>query len=140
LLHRVPKEEAGFSLVEVMVSIMLLSIAIIPMVGMFDMGLNSASKAGNYDGGRALANSNLQKVMALPYSTATDPAHYRPVNASTTPGTTVSCDTGIYTCGVTTHYVNDSFVDNSASTTKMRVEVIVSWAGGSYTTTGLKAQ
>jgi len=141
------KEQAGFSLVEVMVSIMLLAIAIIPMVGMFDMGLNSASKAGNYDGGRALANSNLQKVMALPYSTATDPANYRPVNASTTPGATVSCDTGIYDCGVTTYYVREKlpseggngFVDASASTTKMRVEVTVSWAGGSYTTTGLKA-
>ena len=140
MIHRLYNEERGYSLIEVMVSIILLSVAIIPMVGMFDMGLNSASRAGNYDGGRALANSNLQKVMSLPYSSATDPAHYRPVNASTTPGTTVSCDTGIYTCGVKTYYVDDSFVNNSATTTKMRVEVTVSWAGGNYTTTGLKAQ
>ena len=33
------KSESGYSLVEVMVSIMILAIAIIPMVGMFDLGL-----------------------------------------------------------------------------------------------------
>lgn len=115
------------------------------MVGMFDMGLNSASKAGNYDGGRNLANANLQKVQALPYSTAI--SIYKPLNATPTPGTTVSCNTGIYSCGVKTYYVREKlpsevgndFVDDSASTTKMRVEVTVSWTGGSYTTTGLKA-
>ena len=31
--------ESGYSLVEVMASIIILSLAILPMVGMFDMGL-----------------------------------------------------------------------------------------------------
>ncbi len=43
------KDETGYSLVEVIASIIILSIAIIPMVGMFDMGLNAATSSGNYD-------------------------------------------------------------------------------------------
>ena len=38
-----PSEESGYSLVEVMASIVLLSIAIIPMVAMFDVGLRTVT-------------------------------------------------------------------------------------------------
>ncbi len=135
------KDEGGYSLVEVIVSIMILGIAIIPMVGMFDMGLKTATTGSNYDKARALANANLEKVQSLSYADAK--VAYKPVNAG---GTTVSCDSGIFTsptgggCSVTTTYVNDSLSDNSTSTTKMRVEVTVTWDGGKITTTGLKAQ
>ena len=101
------------------------------------MGLNVASEAGNYDAARALANANLEKVLSLPYAEAK--IAYKPVNAAV-PGTPKSCNTGVYDCEVTTHYVSDSLVDNSAATTKMRVEVTVTWTDGNYTTTGLKAQ
>jgi Tfp pilus assembly protein PilV len=137
LSHKLLKEESGYSLVEVIASIMLLSIVIIPMVGMFDMGLNAATRAGNYDTARALANSNLEKVLSLSYPGAK--TTYPPVNG-TPAGTAVPCDEGIYDCEVTTTYVNDSLSPNSASTTKMQVEVSVTWAWGDYTTTGLKAQ
>ncbi len=135
---RLLKEESGYSLVEVIVSMFILTAAIIPMVGMFDMGLKSATTGGNYDGARALANASLEKVRALPYAGAQ--TAYIPVNATPTPGTPVACDQGIYDCAVTTTYVNDAFVANSATTTKMQVVVTVTWEGKSYTTTGLKAR
>src|SRR5204863_2984077 len=56
--------EAGYSLVEVMASIVILAIAIIPMVGMLDMGLKTATSGSNYDRARALANTNLEKIKA----------------------------------------------------------------------------
>ena len=118
---------------------MILTIAIIPMVGMFDMGLKSATTAGNYDGARALANANLEKVRSLSYADAK--AAYKPINATPTPGAAVSCDVEPYDCEVTTTYVDNSFNANSAATTKMLVEVTVEWDGGkTYSTTGLIAQ
>ncbi|MBA3388453.1 MAG: hypothetical protein H0U02_03690 [Rubrobacter sp.] len=62
------KDEAGYSLVEVIASIIILSIAIIPMVGMFDMGLNAATSSGNYDTARALAKKQMEKAQSLPYN------------------------------------------------------------------------
>lgn len=53
-----------------MVSILILSIAIIPMVGMFDMGLDAATRGANYDDGRALAKKQMEIVQSLPYATA----------------------------------------------------------------------
>ncbi len=67
MIDRLLNEERGYSLVEVVVSILLLSIAIIPMVGMFDMGINSATKAGDYDKARALANLKLEQAKSLPF-------------------------------------------------------------------------
>jgi Tfp pilus assembly protein PilV len=138
LFRRLLREELGYSLVEVIVSIMILAVAIIPMVGMFDMGLKSATAGSNYDKARALANGNLEKVRSLPYSSAT--VSYKPVNASS-PGTPVPCDQDIFDCEVTTTYVDDNLNPSSTAITRMQVEVVVEWDGGkSYTTTGLKAK
>src|SRR5215208_4787545 len=63
------REESGYSLVEVMVSIIILTIAILPMVGMFDMGLNSATTGSKYDRARTLANTELEQSKMLPYET-----------------------------------------------------------------------
>jgi len=51
-----------------MVSIMILAIAILPMVSMFDMGLNSATAGSQYDKARALANLKLEEAKSLPFS------------------------------------------------------------------------
>jgi prepilin-type N-terminal cleavage/methylation domain-containing protein len=67
------REASGYSLVEVMVSIVLLAIAILPMAGMFDMGLNSVTKASNYDKARTLANLKLEEAKSLPFD-STDAA------------------------------------------------------------------
>ena len=62
------KEESGYSLVEVMASIMILTVAIIPMVGMFDMGLTAATASSKYDKARTLANYKLEEAKSLPYA------------------------------------------------------------------------
>lgn len=138
---KVVKSEAGYSMVEVMVAILILAVAIIPMVGMFDAGLRAAVVGSNYDQARALANSNLEKVEAMSYQNAS--AVYKPVNAPT-PGSPVSCDQGIYTCTVTTKYASlnsGSVAPDPSARTMMQVEVRVSWNnGGPYSTTGLKVK
>ena len=138
MFRKLLREEGGYSLVEVMVSILLLSVAIIPMVGMFDMAARTTATAGRYDQARTLADRNLEKVRSLPYADAK--VTYKPANATPTAGAPVSCTSGIFTCNVTTTYVNNSFAANSGSTTKMQVVVTVTWSGRSYTTTGLVAQ
>jgi hypothetical protein len=72
-----------------MVSILLLSIAIIPMVGMFDAGLKTATTGSNYDKARAFANERLERTKVLSYAQVRDSF---PVNSSTPNGTT-----GVYT-------------------------------------------
>jgi prepilin-type N-terminal cleavage/methylation domain-containing protein len=132
LIHRLYNEERGYSLIEVMVSIMLLAIAILPMVGMFDMGLNSATTGSNYDKARLLANANLEAVSALPYSDA---------KVTYNPGTPVDCSEGVFTCEVTTTYVDDDFDPAPTSINMMLVEVTVEWPNGnSFATTGFKAR
>ncbi|MGH3090237.1 MAG: type IV pilus modification PilV family protein, partial [Rubrobacteraceae bacterium] len=66
--------ESGYSLVEVLAAIVILTVAIIPMVAMFDTGLRSATTSGNYDKARALANSNLEmaKTRSLSVGTGLD--------------------------------------------------------------------
>jgi Tfp pilus assembly protein PilV len=64
------KEEFGYSLVEVMASIIILSLAILPMVGMFDMGLQTATRGSNYDKSRALANLKLEEAKNLSFADA----------------------------------------------------------------------
>ena len=63
------REEAGYSLVEVMASIIILAIAILPMVGMFDMGLRTATTGSNYDKARTLANLKMEEAKSLPFAT-----------------------------------------------------------------------
>jgi prepilin-type N-terminal cleavage/methylation domain-containing protein len=82
------RDESGYSLVEVMASIMILAIAIIPMVSMFDVGLNAANRGSNYDKAWGFANQRLEHAKTLPYATVRDSF---PV-ASSTPGAG-----GIYT-------------------------------------------
>lgn len=50
-----------------MASIIILAVAIIPMVGMFDTGLETATLGSNYDKARALANKQLERAKGLPY-------------------------------------------------------------------------
>ena len=63
------REESGYSLVEVLASIIILAIAILPLVGMFDMGLNSATRGSNYDIARSLAKKQLEQARSLSYGT-----------------------------------------------------------------------
>jgi Tfp pilus assembly protein PilV len=90
------REEAGYSLVEVLFAIMLLTIALLPMVGMFDMGIKSATSSGNYDKARTLANLKMEEAKSLPFVDATDNfTDNFPVDGSSTP----DADTGYYNSG-----------------------------------------
>ena len=60
-------DESGYSLVEVLVAIVILAIAILPMVGMFESGLKAAGTSGNYDKARSLATLKLEQAKTLPY-------------------------------------------------------------------------
>jgi prepilin-type N-terminal cleavage/methylation domain-containing protein len=131
--------ESGYSLVEVMAAIMILALAILPMVGMFDAALRSAVLGGNYDKARALANEKLEEVRALPYRQpggAADSVIERHPPATPATGTE-----GIFTYTVRTNFVDASFShpSNSPPAPQMRVQVEVEWQGKSYTTTGFVA-
>ncbi len=142
MLNRL-KNEAGYSLVEVMVAIMILAIAIIPMVSMFDAGLRAAVLGGNYDRARAIANEELEEIRALPFRI--DGAPVDSVVEFYPPGTTTSCTAPIatgFTCQVQTTYVrldSSSVVADSSARTMLEVKVTVTWDGGSksYLATGL---
>jgi prepilin-type N-terminal cleavage/methylation domain-containing protein len=62
------KEESGYSLLEVMVAMIIMTLAILPMVGMFDMGLHSVTEGSKYDKARMLANLKLEQAKNLPFN------------------------------------------------------------------------
>ena len=68
MLHRHLRDETGYTLVEVMASIIILTLAILPMAGMFSMGLKSATSGSNYDKSRALANLKMEEAKSLPFA------------------------------------------------------------------------
>lgn len=82
---------------EVMVSILLLSIAIIPMVGMFDAGLKTATTGSNYDKARAFANERLERTKVLSYPQVRDVFPYEAPPPPPTPPPRPSGTTGVYT-------------------------------------------
>ncbi len=133
------KEELGYSLVEVMVAILILAIAIIPMVGMFDAGLRAATRGGNYDKGRALANEKMEGIRALSYKELV--AKYPP---GTYPPNAPACSTGVpgFSCEIRTFFVNTALASDANARSGMQIEVKVTWSGGSgeYQTVGLKTR
>jgi len=149
------KKEAGYSLIEVVVSIIILSIALLPMASMFDMGINSATEGSQYDKARALANMKLEEAKSLSFTTVRDNF---PQTGNATPYTTVNWINGPVGFGgfqyrVEKHYMNQppqiptstSFplgVAPSGTTTGLiRVTVFVQWDDGTtFTTYGLVGQ
>lgn len=136
------RDESGYSLVEVLVAILILSVAILPMVGMFDAGLRAALVGSNYDKGRALANKELEEVKALSYPAAVQA--YKPTNANPAGAANQNCDedlTDAFGCSVTTTFVNASLSPDPNSKIGMQVQVTVNWDSNSnsYTTTGFVA-
>ena len=151
------RRESGYSLVEVMASIIILALAILPMVGMFDMGLKSATTGSNYDKSRALANLKLEEAKGLPFASLQDNF---PVNGSTPDATTGYYDSGFIPASApftnfqyriekqymkkpdtsSTEFEQCDVIPNSCSTDTnlIRVTVSVRWADGNeYTTYGL---
>ena len=96
MFHRLLQTEAGYSLVEVMASIMILTIAIIPMVGMFDAGLKSATAGSNYDKARALANLKMEEAKSLPFDSTDATKQDVKDNFPEAAGTTTTYTSGSY--------------------------------------------
>ena len=68
-IRRLLKAESGYSLIEVLASMVILTLAIIPMVGMFDAGFRGTMSSSNYDKARALANLKMEQAKSLPFAT-----------------------------------------------------------------------
>jgi prepilin-type N-terminal cleavage/methylation domain-containing protein len=128
--------ERGYSLLEVLAAIMILSLAILPMIGMFDAALRAAVLGSNYDKARALANEKLEEVRALPYEQPGAAADS--VTERYPPSSPVAGTEDIFDYTVRTKFVDAAFSNpgDSPPTSQMRVEVEVEWQGKSYTTTG----
>lgn len=150
MLARFHKDEAGYSLVEVIVAIMLLGLAIIPMISMFDAGLRASMVGSNNDRGRAIASEELAEVQALPFTRPGAPATdsvvevYPPTNGPAGPGDhlcTPPVPTG-FDCRVETVFSKvdaSGVVADGAVRTMIQATVTVKWNGGSnsYSTTTL---
>jgi Tfp pilus assembly protein PilV len=163
-LSRLLREESGYSLVEVMASIMILTIAIIPMVGMFDAGLTAATASSKYDKARTLANYKLEEAKSLPFDRLKD--NFPEVSPTTTTYNgsgfyqssyrSVSGGAGADFTGfeyrVEKQYMSQpptdsaadpapasmEFVSSSTATDLIKVTVTVRWDGSKrYTTSGL---
>jgi hypothetical protein len=82
------KEESGYSLIEILASIVLLTIAIVPLVGVFDSALKSTTVSSNYDKARALSDLKMEQAKSLPFdsgnATIQDVEHNFPLAAGTT--------------------------------------------------------
>jgi hypothetical protein len=50
-----------------MVAIVVLTIAVVPMVGMFEAAIQAANASGDYDKARTCAVQKLEQVKSLPY-------------------------------------------------------------------------
>lgn len=61
--------DPGYSIVEVVVAIVVRTIALVPIVGMFDAALQATDVSGEYDEARTCAVQTLEQVKSLPYET-----------------------------------------------------------------------
>lgn len=146
--------QRGHSLVEVMISIVILCLAIIPMVGMFDAGLSFATSSGNYDRGRAFANGTLEHAREMPFDEVRDrfPTGSAAPGAGgdyTSPEIPVPASAGLPAgamYSVTKQYVAASQGPSTAILTEtatdsgmIRIDVLVAWDGHSYAVSGVLA-
>ena len=109
--------EAGFTLVEVIIAIFLLTIGILGMASMQVQALQGNSFAGNISESNALCQYKIEELMSLPY----DHADLEDLNAG--PTTTVYTDPSPPEGYVITWEVD---ADNPVPNTK-QIEVKVAW-------------
>ena len=120
------RRESGYSLVEVMAAIVILTTAIIPMVGMFDAALRAVNTSGDYGVARACAVQKLEQARSLSYET---------VSGGLPDGT---CEPSGFGFEIHEEFVNAELQAIQEDQGLIRVSVTVSWDGGdSYATTGV---
>ena len=97
MFRRLLKLESGYSLIEVLASIVILTIAIVPLVGVFDSALKSTTVSSNYDKARALSDLKMEQAKSLPFdsgdATIQDVEHDFPLAAGAA-GTPTAYDDG----------------------------------------------
>jgi len=120
-----PKEESGYSLVEVMVAIVVLTVAILPMVGMFDAAFRAGTTSGDYDRARTCAGGVLERAKSLPYEV---------VESGPSEGV---CEPSGLGYAVETRFVGRDLRDVAEDRGLTKVKVTVEWDDGSYSTTGV---
>ena len=115
----------------------VLTLAVLPTVGMLGAGLRAATASGELDAARALASEKLEEARALPYSRpggAADSAveRYAPPGPPDAPE-------GDLVVSVRTAFVDERLLSpaDSPPTGQMLLEVVVAWDDGSYTTVGV---
>ena len=115
----------------------VLVLAVVPLVGMLEAGLRAATSSGEYDAARALANEKLEEARALPYSRPGGTANSA-VERYAPPGPPDATE-GDLNVSVRTAYVDRDLSNpaGSSPTGQMRVEVLVAWDAGSYSTVGV---
>ncbi|HEX6709416.1 MAG TPA: prepilin-type N-terminal cleavage/methylation domain-containing protein [Rubrobacter sp.] len=118
--------ESGYSLVEVMVAIVVLTVAIIPMVGMFGAAIRATNASGDYDEARTCAVQKLEQVKSLPYETVEDGL----------PGGV--CQPSGFGYAVDAQPVGTDLSDGSGDEGLTRITVTVNWGGeNSYSVAGV---
>lgn len=136
-----------------MVSILILTAAIIPMMTMFDTGLKTAVLGGNYDKGRALANKQLEIVKSRSYSDVKNnypsPPAPAPFDGSGESESINRTDTDPQFSGFT-YDVTKQFVTGPGNATTfsnsgtdqgiVRIAITVNWDGKSYRTETYKTK
>ncbi len=110
--------EAGYSLVEVLAAIVVLTVAIIPMVGMFDAALRAVQTSGDYDTARACASQQLERARSLPYET---------VSAGLPDGV---CEPAGFAYEIREEFVDPGLRTTGSDEGLTRVTVRVSWGDG----------
>lgn len=126
-------------------ALLILTVAILPMVSMFDAGLKSATRSSNYDVARSFANLQLEKVKALSYSDAQTkfPVVHPEPNPAYNSGdiplpADVKLPNGSYE--VTERCIDREFNNSACGSGMMKVTVTVNWGeNNSYSTTGVVA-
>ena len=126
---------SGHSVVEVMVAVVVLVLAVIPLVGVLEAGLRATGAGARYDAARLLAGEKVEEAMALPYSRPGGPddsamERYAP------PGPRGGTE-GAYSYKVETSFVNRELEPAASPTGQLRIDVTVTWDGGSYAAGGL---
>jgi prepilin-type N-terminal cleavage/methylation domain-containing protein len=119
-------DASGYSLVEVMVAIVVLAVAVVPMVGMFEAAIQAANASGDYDKARTCAVQKLEQVKSLPYEA---------VEEGLQGGVCAPSGFG-YT--ITAQPIGTDLSDESGEEGLSRITVTVDWGGeNSYGVTGV---
>jgi prepilin-type N-terminal cleavage/methylation domain-containing protein len=120
------KSAAGYSLVEVMVAMVVLTVAVVPMVGMFDAAIGAADASADYDKARTCAVQKLEHLKSLPYEA---------VDGGLQSGVCTPSGFG-YT--IAARPVSSDLGDGSGEEGLTMVTVTVDWDGGdSYVVSGV---